>query len=241
LVKVTDLTTSFTGQSFGLDALLQQAELAAGSTDRSDVRIKFQQYDNDPWGTSSRSSDGRAFDNIQVTAIESLPLKAVTGRVPSAPSCQVLSQADLSPLVEAAIDQWADSGLSGDLIRRLQQIHFVITDLPGSDLGRASLGTIYIDADAAGYGWFVDRTPSGSAEFRAIALDAQLPAVASQAVDRIDLLTVVSHELGHVAGLDDLALSGDGLMSGGLAPGMRRAVRAADVDAVLASGSLFAS
>jgi hypothetical protein len=240
-VKVTDLTTSFTGQSFGLDALLQQAELAAGSTDRSDVRIKFQQYDNDPWGTSSRSSDGRAFDNIQVTAIESLPLKAVTGRVPSAPSCQVLSQADLSPLVEAAIDQWADSGLSGDLIRRLQQIHFVITDLPGSDLGRASLGTIYIDADAAGYGWFVDRTPSGSAEFRAIALDAQLPAVDSQAVDRIDLLTVVSHELGHVAGLDDLALSGDGLMSGGLAPGMRRAVRAADVDAVLASGSLFAS
>jgi len=68
-VKVTDLTTSFTAKSFALDTLLQQAGQAAGSTDRSDVRIKFQQYDNDPWGSASWSSDGRAFDNIRVTAL----------------------------------------------------------------------------------------------------------------------------------------------------------------------------
>jgi hypothetical protein len=61
-VKVTNLTSGFTGKTFALDTLLQQAGQAAGSTDRSDVRIKFQQYDNDPWG-----SDGRSFDNIQVT------------------------------------------------------------------------------------------------------------------------------------------------------------------------------
>jgi hypothetical protein len=46
----------------------------------------------------------------------------------------------------------------------------------------------------------------------------------SRAVDRIDLLTVVEHELGHVAGLDDLDPFADNLMSGSLASGIRRGV-----------------
>jgi hypothetical protein len=61
-VKVTDLTVNFTNQSFALDTILQQAQIDAGSTDLSDVQIKFQQYDNYP-----AVSDGREFDNIRVT------------------------------------------------------------------------------------------------------------------------------------------------------------------------------
>ena len=61
-VKVTDLTTSFTNGSFSLDTIVQQAMAAAGSTNVSDVRIKFQQYDNFP-----ATSDGREFDNIRIT------------------------------------------------------------------------------------------------------------------------------------------------------------------------------
>ncbi len=61
-VKVTDLTVNFTNQSFALDTILQQAKVAAGSTDLSDVQIKFQQYDNYPAAT-----DGREFDNIRIT------------------------------------------------------------------------------------------------------------------------------------------------------------------------------
>ena len=60
-VKVTDLTGNFTGQSFGLDSMLQQAQIAAGSTNLSDVRIKFQQFDDSP-----SPDDGREFDNIQI-------------------------------------------------------------------------------------------------------------------------------------------------------------------------------
>jgi hypothetical protein len=63
-VKVTDLTVSFTNKLFALDAILQQAKVAAGSTDLSDVRIKFQQYDN-----YSASTDGREFDNIKIKFI----------------------------------------------------------------------------------------------------------------------------------------------------------------------------
>jgi hypothetical protein len=59
-VKVTDL--NFTNKSFALDTILQQAKVAAGSTDLSDVRIKFQQYDNYP-----ALDDGREFDNIRIT------------------------------------------------------------------------------------------------------------------------------------------------------------------------------
>jgi hypothetical protein len=44
--------------------VIQQAMTAAGSTNLSDVRIKFQQYDNFP-----ASSDGREFDNIRITAL----------------------------------------------------------------------------------------------------------------------------------------------------------------------------
>ncbi|MCL5280945.1 MAG: choice-of-anchor D domain-containing protein, partial [Planctomycetes bacterium] len=60
-VKVTDLTGSFTGQSFVLDSVLLQAQVAAGSTDLSNVRIKFQQFDDYP-----SPDDGREFDNIQI-------------------------------------------------------------------------------------------------------------------------------------------------------------------------------
>ncbi len=60
-VKVTDLTVNFTNQTFALDTLLQQAKIAAGSTDVSNVRIKFQQYDN-----YAANTDGREFDNIVV-------------------------------------------------------------------------------------------------------------------------------------------------------------------------------
>jgi hypothetical protein len=63
-ITITSLTTSFTGQSFSLDSFIAQAMAAAGSTDVSDVQIKFQQYDNDP-----ASADGREFDNIQITAL----------------------------------------------------------------------------------------------------------------------------------------------------------------------------
>jgi subtilisin-like proprotein convertase family protein len=63
-IKVTDLTGSFTGQSFALDSVLQQAQIAAGSTNLSDVRIKFQQFDDYP-----NPDDGREFDNIQILAV----------------------------------------------------------------------------------------------------------------------------------------------------------------------------
>jgi hypothetical protein len=43
---------------------LAQAKADAGSSDLSDVRIKFQQYDN-----GAAPHDGREFDNIVVSGV----------------------------------------------------------------------------------------------------------------------------------------------------------------------------
>ena len=91
---------------------------------------------------------------------------------------------------------------------------------------------IYIDSNAAGYGWFVDPTPAADEEFTASPSARQLQAVDPRAVDRIDLLTVVEHELGHVVGLSDLASSANNLMSRTLSAGVRR--NATEADAVFA-------
>ena len=59
-------------------------------------------------------------------------------------------------------------------------------------------------------------------------------------MDRIDLLTAVEHELGHIAALQDLDPAAFDLMSGQLAVGRRRSVAKADVDAILAHSEIQA-
>jgi hypothetical protein len=95
-----------------------------------------------------------------------------------------------------------------------------------------------VGADAAGHGWFVDPTPAQDEEFDRHGSDGQLHAVDPRAVDRIDLLTVAEHEMGHVAGLDDLDPTATGLMGGKLGTGVRRDVGQAEIDALLADGTL---
>ena len=55
------------------------------------------------------------------------------------------------------------------------------------------------------------------------------------AVDKMDLLTVIAHELGHIAGLSDADDSLDSLMSGSLSAGERRLPGADVSDALFAA------
>jgi len=77
-VKIMDLDRSFLNQSFSLDAALHLAETQAGSSDRSDVRIKFQQYDNYPYGL-----DGRSFDNVRIQTAAGVPTASPAAYVTS--------------------------------------------------------------------------------------------------------------------------------------------------------------
>jgi hypothetical protein len=44
-------------------------------------------------------------------------------------------------------------------LKKLDTFSVEITDLPAGMLGEVSGDTVYIDPDAADYGWFVDASP----------------------------------------------------------------------------------
>jgi hypothetical protein len=98
-----------------------------------------------------------------------------------------------------------------------------IADLGGSYLGLADPATqgIRIDDDAAGYGWFVDRTPLDDREFVKPGDQGERK--------RMDLLSVLAHKLGHLAGLDDEHDHAGNVMGDSLATGTRRLPTQADV------------
>jgi hypothetical protein len=96
-----------------------------------------------------------------------------------------------------------------------------LASLDGDLLGLAvqKTGTILIDDDAAGHGWFVDSTPALDEEF-----SGGVALAGGPAAGRMDLLTALLHEAGHLAGLGDLdpAIYPDALMAGTLPAGVRR-------------------
>ena len=91
-----------------------------------------------------------------------------------------------------------------------------------------------LDLNAAGHGWFVDQTPALDEEY-SVSSDARLKAIDPRAVDRIDLLSVVEHELGHILGLADLDALADNLMNGVLESGVRKTPYKRRADAAFAS------
>lgn len=122
-----------------------------------------------------------------------------------------LSYAELAPIVEEAKDRWMATGLPEEEARLLEEVSFAITDLEGLTLGLAAGATITIDTDAAGWGWFVDPTPAEDSEFTG--------PVTAEAAGRMDLLSVVMHEVGHLLGYGH---SENDLMATSLEPGVRR-------------------
>jgi hypothetical protein len=135
-----------------------------------------------------------------------------------------LTDDDLAPIVDEAIERWTDAlGIDDALVASLHEVSFRIVDFSDLTLGRAFEDTILIDADAAGYGWFIDTSLYDDVEFSRLNEEGELFAdSASEAYGDMDLLTVVMHELGHVLGLEDLDPDMHDLMSETLDVGVRQ-------------------
>ena len=128
----------------------------------------------------------------------------------------------LAPVIEEAIARWVESGLVDEsALAALDAVAFEIADLSGLVLGESDGTTIFIDVDAAGYGWFVDGSVADDSEFARSADGALIATADGEAAGRMDLLTVVMHEIGHVLGFaHDTTLAG-ALMEDTLEAGTR--------------------
>ncbi|MFN2609691.1 MAG: hypothetical protein ABR507_02275, partial [Actinomycetota bacterium] len=123
---------------------------------------------------------------------------------PSVVADQSLTQQQLDGAVAQAEADWHNVDANADF----SSVTFQIADLADPEFGHEDGNVVTIDPTAAGFGW-----------------SAVYPDDASQ---RIDLLTVVRHELGHVLGMSH---TDSGLMSPTLAPGEVRDVPAASAPA----------
>jgi hypothetical protein len=129
----------------------------------------------------------------------------------------------LEATLDAAVTLWTQAlGANDARLAQLAGLSIGVADFSGATLGTLSGSAILIDADAAGHGWFVDLTPADSGEFR-VRLDAgvRVAGPASDAFGRMDLLTVVMHEIGHVLGFDHEDGARYAVMRDELAAGVR--------------------
>jgi hypothetical protein len=157
-----------------------------------------------PTGVHYDNQMGAGDDANPTTAIESgkIVIQSSSGGLQAADGPALFGAApplplpvdELPLLVAEAVARWQALGLARESLNALSQVEVRVTDLPDLFLGLATPGVIWIDDNAAGWGWFVDPTPWDDSEFT-------MPGDQGEQ-GHMDLLTVLTHELGHLLGLD---------------------------------------
>jgi hypothetical protein len=167
-------------------------------------------YDTQP-GAATTAAPTTALGGGRIQVHTNAQLVA-GGANPSGADVAPLTAEELQPVVQEAIARWVAAGIDPAQVAALRQVTVGIAKFPGPWLGMAFPGAIWIDQTAAGYGWYLDPSSAGDSAFPA--------APGSPAYGKVDLLTVVEHELGHELGFGDT--TGNDLMGEFLAPGVRR-------------------
>jgi methionine-rich copper-binding protein CopC len=137
----------------------------------------------------------------------------------------IVTDAKLNAIVEAAIQRWTAAGLTAEQIAAMRRVKFEVTELSDSYLAEAADSLVRVDRRASGNGWFIDTTPQEDSEFTyAVSGTHRYTTSDGTPAGRIDLLTAIIHELGHEIGLPDsyLMLNQNSVMYGYLVKGERR-------------------
>src|SRR5262249_50412337 len=132
-------------------------------------------------------------NQVLITVVDGGGLQADS--IGSGAGTESLTAPQLQPIVAQAIDAWRAAGADPQLLSALEHVGMHVGNLPRAELGLASAGEIGMDRNAAGWGWATNGAPG-----------------------KMDLLTVVTHELGHLLGFEH---QDTGVMEATLAPGVR--------------------
>ena len=170
------------------------------------------------------------------------PMRATIEPTTSAPAITddgKLDQVELDFIVHAARNRSKASGLTAAQAAWLDGIMFSVDSMSGRHIGAAQSRQVRVDTDGAGYGWFIDPTPLSDEEFSIASPNWP----DSSALGRIDLLTVILHELGHHLGGEDLDVETypDHFLADRLSPGQRRLPKPEDLDLLFANPNLLGS
>jgi Ca2+-binding RTX toxin-like protein len=153
------------------------------------------------------------FDDVVVKTNDAAFVQAagsnmVAAEVAAMADSSMLTQSELDTVTMSAMTAWIDRLGDGDSrLAGFGGFQVSVADLGGLALGYTEGRHIWIDRNAAGYGWSMGGVESG----------------------RMDLTTVVTHELGNLIGITDNDLS-FAVMDEDLEPGVRYLLGAATFD-----------
>ena len=164
--------------------------------------------------------------SVSTLPVSTLPVSTATATLARLESTN-LTYADVEPVLAAAVAHW--SAVDVTAAEQLAQIQVIIADLPERILGLGSHSqpTIWLDVDGAGLGWYLAPEMEARGVAELIVASEPMPPEVNLPTTRVDLLTTVIHELGHVLGYEDLEPEREptSVMTAMLEPGVRRLPR----------------
>jgi hypothetical protein len=171
------------------------SDFVLGSFNTCDVKLP-----NQASVSASNFNNGQPITSNTVVIDLNDGMAQLAASVRTGVSVPSLTMAQLQRAVADAIAAWRAAGANAADLRNLSNYTFHIAQLPTGELGYEVPGQIWIDATADGWGWSTGtRVAPG----------------------KMDLRTVVTHEIGHVLGFSDHS-GGNDVMTDTLRPGVRR-------------------